>query len=103
MVGEIGVFIISQPTASTTPPVTVVCPSTSFLTMTVTMAHTLKVIPLASGQHYVVLPPLLIMGGHRKCFWPCHHGIAATSVPNASSVICQLYHGSSAVKLLFQN
>ena len=52
----------TTPATTTTPPVTVVCCSTSLsLTMTVTMVPTLMGLPVASGQHDVVLlPPLML-------------------------------------------
>ena len=47
-----------QPT--TTPPVTVVCPRASVITRTATVAPS-SVDLAASDQHYVVLPPQLIL------------------------------------------
>ena len=40
--------------------------------------------------------------GHKRCCWPCHCATAATSVPGAPSGICQLCHGFSTGKFLFQ-
>ena len=59
------VFIMSQASATvavtTTPPVTVVCSGTSSLLTTVTMAPSLMGLPVISGQHDMVLPPLLTL------------------------------------------
>ena len=41
--------------------------------------------------------------GHKRCCWPCHCAVAVTSVPDAFSHICQLCHGSSTGKFLFQS
>ena len=58
------VFNLSQASATmtmtTTPPVTVVCSSISSLLTTITMDPCLMGLPAVSGQHDVVLPPLLI-------------------------------------------
>ena len=58
------VFIMSQASTTTsmttTPPVTVVCSSTSSLLSMVTMPPCLMGLAATSGQHDVVLPPLLI-------------------------------------------
>ena len=59
-------------------------------------------LPAMSGQHDVVLPLLLMPKGHKRYCWPCHWAAAAVSVPEASSDICQLCHGFSACKFLFQ-
>ena len=40
---------------------------------------------------------------HKRCCWPYHCAAAATSVPDASSGIYQLSHGSSTGKFLFQS
>ena len=46
---------------TTTPPMTVVCSGMSSLFTTVTMAPSLMGLPVTSGQHDVVLPPLLTL------------------------------------------
>ena len=46
---------------TTTPAVTVVCFGTLSLSTTVTMIPTLMRLPVTSGQHEVVLPPLLML------------------------------------------
>ena len=46
---------------TTTTPVTVVCSTTSTLLSTVTMSHSMMGLPATSGQHDVVLPPLLTL------------------------------------------
>ena len=52
---------MSQATATTTaPPMNVVCFCTSSLMMTLTIAPTLMGLPATSGQHDVVLLPLLM-------------------------------------------
>ena len=63
------VFIMSQASVitatTTTPPVTVVCSCTLSLLITVTMAPALMGLPATSGQHYVIVPPPLILRGTR--------------------------------------
>ena len=57
------IFIMSQASTTTVittiPPVTVVCSSTSPPLSMVTLAPSLMGLPVISGQHDVVLPPLL--------------------------------------------
>ena len=57
------VFIMSQASTTTamttTPPMTVVSSGTSSLLSMVTMTPSLMGLPVASGQHDVILPPLL--------------------------------------------
>ena len=58
---------MSQVTATTTAPfVTVVCSGAPTTTMTVTIALTCMGLATALGQHFVVLPPPLILKGTMK-------------------------------------
>ena len=84
------------------PLVTVVCAGSSSLPM-VTMAPSMMGLPATSGQHAVVLPPLLK---------PRHSGgvVCLATVPqqqpfisDASLGLCQLCHGSSMGSFLFQS
>ena len=95
---------MSQASASmamaTTPPVTVVCSGTSSLLTTVAMIPSFMGLPATSGQHDVVLLPLRDLGGVVS---PCHCATAATSISDASSGLCQLCHGFSPDRFLFQS
>ena len=82
---------------------TIVCSSTSSLLSKVTMAPSLMGLPTTSGQHDVVLPPLLTCrnSGHVVGLGTVPQ--AVTSVSDASSGLCQLCHGSSTGRFLFQS
>ena len=87
---------------TTTPPMTFLYSSSSSLLTTVTMALSLMGFPAMSGQHYVV-PTTADARALWRCCWPCHCATAATSVSDTSSGLCQLCHGSSTGKFLFQS
>ena len=92
-------------TTTTTPPVTAVCSRALFITMAVTLAL-ISVGKITLGQLDVVLAPQMIMEGfcYEGFCWPHKYATAATtSVPDAFSGICQLWHVSSTGKLLFQS
>ena len=62
IVGEIGVFIISQAYAiTTTSPVTVVCSGALSFTMTVTIIPSLMRLPVTFDQHDVVVSLMLML------------------------------------------
>ena len=89
---------MSQVMVTTTiipPSMTVVCSGTMLIT---------SVGQTTSGQHDVVLLPQLVPKDIlRGSFWHQHYAPATASVSDAFSGICQLCHGSSAGKYLFQH
>ena len=89
-------------TTTSTPPVTVVSSGTSFITMFVTFAPT-SVCKITLGQQYVLLLLQLIARFMLGTPVGLTHAIATPFVPDAFSVICQLCHGSSKDKFLFQS
>ena len=72
--------------------------------MTVTMAPTLMMLPAMSGQHAVVSATTTDAKGHKRCLFSLATvAAAAASVLDPSSGPCQLCHGSSSGKFLFQS
>ena len=85
----------------TTPPVTVVSFGMSSLS-SVTMAPSLMGLPTKLGHHDVDChhPDMKRLW---RCSWQCLCATAATSIFDASSGLCQLCHGFSIDKFLFQS
>ena len=81
--------------ATTTTHVTVVCS----LLMTVTMAPPW----LHFQQCWSAWCGFAATEGLWRCCWPCHCAVAAISVSDASSGLCQLCHCTSTGKFLFQS
>ena len=99
------ILIMSQvtvTTVATTSPVTVVWSKAALITMTVTLAEP-SVGQITLGQQDLVLLPQLIFKEHFEGFYwsPMCATATSTSAPVAFSGICQICHGSSAVKFPF--
>ena len=86
--------VISEATETTdtsTPPVTVVCCNASSTSANVMMGPTSMGLPTL-GQHDLILLPQFIL-----------RDTTTTSVPDTISGLCQLWHGFSTGKYLFQS
>ena len=93
---------VSTTTAiTTTPQVTVVSSSMSSLSF-MTMAPSLMGLPTMLSQHDVAVatPDTMMLW---QCSWPCLCATASTSILDASSGLCQLCHGFSPGRFLFQS
>ena len=89
-------------TATTTPPLTIVCSEASHITMTVMLAA-VSVSQITSGQQGVDLPQQLILRDTIRVMLAlliCHSNNDLS--PRCLLSIFQLCHWSSAVKFLFQ-
>ena len=87
---------------TTTPLVTVLSSGMSSLSL-VTMAPSLMRLPTTMSQCDVVLLPPLTPKVPWRCYWSCLCAIAATSIFNTSSGLCQLCHEFSTGTFHFQS
>ena len=75
----------------------------SFLCSVLIMSQASTTMAKTTTAPVILCAPVHHLSSQWKCCWPCHCVTAAACVPDASSGLCQLCHGSSTDRFLSRN